>query len=121
MFTALRFPAFLNPDPYMSLQAIEPASGGDSTAGLCPLEALLQEKSDVTALETPMEWYCTDLRALRDVMLGYLRVEVVRREVRRSKTGLCLKRILISKSCFLRPSERTTFRRILQGGSSRYS
>ena len=43
---------------------------------------MLQEKTDITALDTPLEWHCSELGALRDAMLQYLHVEVFRREVR---------------------------------------
>ncbi|KAF0299798.1 Leucine-rich repeat-containing protein 43 [Amphibalanus amphitrite] len=70
------------PSPFSppSAQAGGPSSETDRSDGLCPLEALLQEKSDVTALDTPLEWHCTDLSALRNALLHCLHVEVFRRE-----------------------------------------
>ncbi|XP_037082352.1 uncharacterized protein LOC119103008 [Pollicipes pollicipes] len=73
----------VSPPSTSPLPGQEDAAGGaaaDESNALGPLEALLLDRSDVTVLETPLEWYCSDLRRLRDAVLAGLRVEVLRRE-----------------------------------------
>ncbi|XP_037082781.1 uncharacterized protein LOC119103372 [Pollicipes pollicipes] len=73
----------VSPPSTSPLPGQEDAAGGaaaDESNALGPLEALLLDRSDVTVLETPLEWYCSDLRRLRDAVLAGLRVEILRRE-----------------------------------------